>query len=165
MDVQAVLGRSKRLVRPMQWQRTLGGREAEVLGFEQPLQYVDEPESFPEALKVFARWRPRVGHIPESVQFGVLFRTNRIYALDAQPLARHKNNVGVGLPWHKQFVYGSHVHLWCAEGHGYAEPLTQFVDPIDVGAVWDYFLKGSGIEEVPFVHPDEGTHSGQGRLL
>ena len=160
-----MLKRPKRLIRPMQWQKTLGGREAEWLGFDLALQFVDEPEVFPEGLKVVARWHPQSGRIPASASFNLLYRSQRVYAVDALPGSRHKNNMGAGMPFHGQLIYGSHVHIWCSEGGGYAEPLPQFVAPIDVEAVWDYFLLGSGIKGLKYVDPDEGSNFGQGRLL
>lgn len=100
--------------------------------------------------------------MPECWLFGLLYRSQRIYAIDVQPLTKHKNNVGSGRPLHRKLISGVHEHTWSSEGYGYAEPFV--VEPLEGRVAWKSFLVGAGITSVPFVHPDKAINDGQQEL-
>lgn len=83
----------------------------------------------PEGTRVILQWRPAVGAASAKYNCGLLYRNDRVYALDFDPEALHTNKVGVGrAQFRKRFGPGTHEHTWSAEGYGYAEPLQNFAD-------------------------------------
>ncbi|OZI39875.1 hypothetical protein CEK29_17110 [Bordetella genomosp. 5] len=68
----------------------------------------------------------------------------------------HTSVVGADLPhFRKPLTARSHLHVWVAEGEGYAEPVTP--DLADIGALMDHFLPRANLSLTGgFVHPYKG---------
>jgi len=80
----------------------------------------------------------------------------RILALDADGTP-HTNKVGQGLRWHKKTLRGRyHLHRWCDEGYGYAEPVDR--DLHDIELLVDHFLGVANLALTDgFKHPLTGA--------
>lgn len=160
-DAQKAIARRKLVVVPMSWVKELHRREPAWYEYRSALQFEDDPTETPEGLSVVCQWKPKSGVKPENWKFGLLYRAERIYAIDLQPLAYHTNRVGHGRHYYRQRVQGSHEHTWSGEGYGYAEPFT-----LGIGGeeAWQEFLHRAGINDAPFEHPDPAVREGQQRL-
>lgn len=119
-----------------------------------------------EGIRIIAQWsRSTSPERPETYSIGLLLGGERVYAIDAAPLGRHKNNkAGRGRPKHGQFVSGIHEHTWSEDGKGYAEDIE--VEGItDVAKGWAEFLRRANVESpFQFVHPDPARNAGQADL-
>lgn len=79
----------------------------------------------------------------------------RIIALDADDTP-HTNGVGVGRRWYKKTLAGRyHLHHWCDEGYGYAEPVDAQLDDIEL--LVGHFLPLANLQlRGGFLHPLHG---------
>lgn len=161
-DADKVIQRKKQLVTPMGWAKKLNHTMPVWFEFRSALEFVDDPTETPEGLLIVCQWKCKDGPKPENWTFGLLHGGSRIYAIDAQPLAHHTNEVGKGRPFHRQRIRGNHEHTWSEEGYGYAEPFG--LSPICGPEAWKEFLARAGIADAPFVHPDKAINGGQQEL-
>lgn len=161
-DAHKVITRKKQLVAPMGWAKKLNHRDPVWYEYRSALEFVDDPTETPEGLMIVCQWKCRDGSKPENWNFGFLYGSGRIYAIDVQPLAQHTNEVGKGRPFHRQRIRGNHEHTWSEEGYGYAEPFV--LNPVDGQTAWREFLNRAGIAVAAFVHPDKAINGGQQEL-
>ncbi len=155
---EEIIARPKIMVAAMSWVKKLGRDQGNWLEFTSALQYASDTLETPEGLLVRGQWRPTVGARPANYGFNFFIGVDRVYAIDVQPAARHKNTFGVGRPLHGQLISGTHEHTWSSDGHGYAEPVTV----LDIEGAWGMFAKRANIIGAEFVLPEDAR---QGSLL
>jgi hypothetical protein len=153
VEVQEVLGRPKRIVHDMTWRGKNNKVPIDWMEARMLVQYADEVE-IPEQLSVVCQWKKQSLRKAEVWTFVLLYRSERIYALDIQPDSAHKNNVGIGRDFYKQLIHGAHEHTYSADGEGYAEPISLHTG--DPASYWAHFLKQTGINPFQFNHPGGG---------
>ena len=120
-----VLSRRKVLVSDMAWLSKRGKVDWQWIEARMALQFSDEVE-VAEQLLVICQWRKKGRTIPEHWTFAVLYRDQRIYAIDVQPTSIHENDkAGKGRPFYLKEIDGVHEHHWTEESvYGYAEPIN-----------------------------------------
>ena len=88
---------------------------------------IETSGAVPEGVRIILRWRPAVGAASVKYNCGLLYRNERVYAIDFDPDGQHTNNAGMGRPhYHQRIGPGTHEHTWSEDGGGYAEPLQDF---------------------------------------
>ena len=98
----------------------------------------------PEGTRIILQWRPTVGAASAKYGCGLLFRNDRVYAIDFDPEALHTNKVGLGRAQYRQrFGPGTHEHTWSEEGYGYAEPIQDFSD---FAQLFEYFCTKTSLQ-------------------
>jgi hypothetical protein len=154
-EAQDVLSRQKVLASDMVWASKRGKIDFQWIEARIALQFLDEFE-VAEQLVVICQWRKKGRTIPEHWTFGLLYRDERIYAIDVQPTSIHENDkAGKGKPYYLKEIDGIHEHIWTEEArYGYAEPINVPIERPDV--VWKMFCKRANIIPSDFDHPDNG---------
>jgi hypothetical protein len=161
--VSAFIANKKKLVRAMSWAMKPNRKDGGWYEFKSAVADAKTGVIF-ENVYVSAQWRPALGHRPAVFNLNLLLDTERVYAIDIQPLDMHKNNVGVGRPYYKKHISGIHEHTWSNDGYGYAEPISS-IDTNNQRGFWELFLNKANIEpNGNFVHPDSAIDAGQGKL-
>ena len=126
-DVDLFLSAPKSAVSAMDWRPGLLKKND-----DQWLKWdcaIETNGTVPEGTRIILQWRPDVGAASEKYSCGLLYRNERVFAVDFAPDTQHTNKVGLGKPYFgKRFGPGTHVHTWSTEGQGYAEPTEDFSD-------------------------------------
>lgn len=161
-EVEEILRVCKIAIRPMAWAPRLSQREPHWYEFVSGLEQRGE---VPEGLELRCQWKNSIQSAPAKFNFAVFWKTHRVYAIDVDPLGRHKNNkAGRGRPYWGQRIGGFQEHLWSDDGYGYAEPLhEQGLE--DIVTAWALFGERAKVSLTgSFVHPDVSIQRGQ-RML
>lgn len=100
---------------------------------------------------------------PERLYFGLFVQSARSFAVDEGGFTRHKNKVGIGLPFYQQIIGHPHMHVPVLEAsYGYAEPIPR--EPAE--GLWQLFLSRANISGAPPLNlPDDSGQTGQLRLI
>lgn len=159
-EVNEVIEREKLMVASMAWSKKPNRETNEWREFFSALEFADDPTQTPEQLYIRCAWRQQIGYVPEVWQFALWYQGFRVFAIDFQPMSRHKNSKGKGRPFHGQVIQGTHIHTWSDDGPGYAEPLNLLSHP-EGSEAWSKFVNGAGIINSKFVHPDKDIDAGQ----
>lgn len=106
-----------------------------------------------EDAQFLVQWRPSVGSAGDKYNCGLLFRGDRVLAVDFDPDGRHTNKAGKGRAlYREQIGPGTHEHTWSEDGYGYAEPISRNFP--DLSALFEYFCqKANLIVESGFKSP------------
>lgn len=84
--------------------------------------------------------------IPDCFNATLIFRQQRLIALDENGPRTHTNRVGFGMPFFGKKLSHPHIHIPVSDSmDGYAEP----IDTRDVQIQWQIFLDKSGIVGAP----------------
>lgn len=144
-EVQTILARAKTAVRAMKWSPKLSNVEPEWLQFESGVRF-DDDETAQEDMRIIFAYKPAKNGKAAVSRFTLLYKDNRIYAVDCGPDDQHVNkDYGKGRPFHKKSVGGIHEHLWAeAEKDRYAEPLADDYQS-DVQKPWRHFAKSANL--------------------
>lgn len=166
-DVQALLALpNKQTIRSFAWTQQASGHLPKIHLFESAIQVGPQVQ---EGLRLRASYRGAKNitrgqahvSLPEKFECALLWHQCRIAALDTNPVQRHFNKVGTGLPFFNQTLpHATHRHIWTGQ-YGYAEP----VEPplLDVTALIQTFALECHLRlNGNVVHPLHGT---QGELL
>ena len=133
-DVDLFLSAPKSAVSAIEWRPTLSRKDVQWWGWDCAIEIEG---TVPEGTRIILQWRPIVGAASAKYSCGLLYRTDRVYAVDLDPEALHTNKVGLGRAQYRQrFGPGTHEHTWSEDGYGYAEPIQDFVD---FAALFAYF--------------------------
>ena len=92
-EIDAFLVAEKRAVAPMDWREKLTKKEP------QWWEYVSAVEIHGvvvEDVQFIVQWRPGMGAAGDKYNCGLLYRSERIYAVDLDPDSQHTNKVGKG---------------------------------------------------------------------
>lgn len=104
-----------------------------------------------EGTRIILQWRPAAGAALEKYSCGLLYQTERVYALDFEPDGQHTNKAGKGRPYFGQRIGpGTHEHTWSDDGDGYAEPISYFKD---FEALFTHFCAKTNLEVVGGYRP------------
>lgn len=118
----------KLVVRPFQWMIQASGHIPKIHTFESAVQIGNEVL---EGVVVRASYRgPKTIQrgaaqivTPEKFDCALFLGKHRVAAIDTNPVQRHHNKVGYGLPFYNQTINTStHRHIWTGS-YGYAEPI------------------------------------------
>lgn len=152
-EIDAFFLAEKRAVAPMNW------REKPMKKDPQWWEYVSGVEIegvVVEDVQFIVQWRLGVGAAGDKYNCGLLYESERIYAVDFDPDGQHTNKVGKGRALYRQRIGpGTHEHTWSEDGYGYAEPIAP--DFPDLSALFDYFCQranltvGSGFKSPPSI--------------
>lgn len=124
----------KRAVARMAWRHGLTKKDVQ---WQQWESAVELDGVVPTGTRIILQWRSATGAALEKYGCGLLYRNERVYAVDHDPNSQHTNKVGKGRPYHGQRIGpGTHEHTWSEDGMGYAEPLPDFTD---FSALFRYF--------------------------
>lgn len=151
-EVEKFLKASKRSVTGMAWREGLSKKDG-VQWWKWDCA-VELDGIFSEGSRIVLQWRPEIGAASEKFNCGLLFKNERIYAIDFDPDGQHTNiKTGKGrIYFGKRFGPGTHVHSWSVDGgYGYAEPIQDFEN---LAALFAYFCKTSNLHvQGGFKHP------------
>ena len=140
-EIDAFLAAVKNVVAPMNWREKLMKKNP------QWWEYVSAVEidgGVVEDVQLIVQWRPGVGAAGDKYNCGLLYRSERVYAIDFDPDGRHTNKVGKGRAlYRKQLGPGTHEHTWSEDGYGYAEPIRP--DFSDFSALFNYFCQKANL--------------------
>lgn len=140
-DIDAFMALPKRTVARLNWRHGLTKKDVQWWEWESA---VELEGTIPEGTRAIVQWRPAVGAALEKYSCGLLYRNERVYAVDFDPNGQHTNKVGKGRPYFtKRFGPGTHEHTWSEDGIGYAEPLVDFVD---FAALFRYFCDKANLK-------------------
>lgn len=128
---------AKNTVAPMNWREKLAKKDP------QWWEYVSAVELdgvVVEDVQFIVQWRLGVGAAGDKYNCGLLYRDDRVYAVELDPDGQHTNKAGKGRAlYRKCFGPGAHEHTWSEDGYGYAEPISP--DFPDFSALFDYFCQ------------------------
>ena len=140
-EIDAFLVAEKRAVAPMDWREKLTKKEP------QWWEYVSAVEIHGvvvEDVQFIVQWRPGMGAAGDKYNCGLLYRSERIYAVDLDPDSQHTNKVGKGRELYRLRIGpGTHEHTWSEDGYGYAEPISPGFP--DLLALFDYFCQRANL--------------------
>lgn len=160
-EAQAIVAATKSTVRPMEWVPKRSSTNPQWLEFVSVCQIDNEIRE-----DLFFRPQFRASKTvvigAASIEYKAIYNAaitaggERIFALDADDTP-HTNRVGAGKPWYRKTLPGRfHVHSWTNEGYGYAEPLDETLDDIELLVA--RFLGLANLELIGgFKHPLHGT--------
>lgn len=133
-DIDAFMTAPKRAVARMGWRHGLTKKDVQWWEWDSA---VELNGIVPVGTRVIVQWRPTTGAALEKYSCGLLYKNERVFAVDFNPNSQHTNKVGKGRPYFgKRFGPGTHEHTWSEDGIGYAEPLPDF---LDFGTLFSYF--------------------------
>lgn len=100
----------------------------------------------PEGLLVTGYFKPTdVSGVRDKISFSLIYGV-RIFGVDDNGESRHRNDVGIGRPWHGQRVNHPQIHTVSDDGiEGYAEQ----IDILPMDALWDMFITEARILGAP----------------
>jgi len=160
-DVEAFLLLLKELVREMEWTDRPSLKTPQWLQFESRLFLGPE---ISDEVKFIAHYRPfanvvkgsAVIEIPEALFVSLLWRDDRIIAIDTCPGQSHTNVKGSGRPYHGQTISSTtHIHIWTEHGAGYVEPIEPpLMEPEEIIA--EFCARVNLCLNGAFVHPMQG---------
>lgn len=140
-EIEAFMAAQKSAVAPMNWREKLMKKDP------QWWEYVSAVEIdgvVIEDVQLIVQWRLSVGAAGNKYNCGLLYRSDRVYAVDFDPDGQHTNKVGKGRPlYRKRIGPGTHEHTWSEDGYGYAEPISP--DFSDFSALFDYFCQKANL--------------------
>lgn len=97
-----------------------------------------------EDVQFIAQWRPGMGAASDKYNCALLYRSDRVYAVDFDLDGQHTNKVGKGRAlYRKQLGPGTHEHTWSEDGYGYAEPI--WPDFCRFSDLFDYFCQKANL--------------------
>lgn len=150
-EIETFMAAPKNAVASMNWREKLMKKDP------QWWEYVSAIEIdgvVVEDVQFIVQWRPGVGAAGDKYNCGLIYRSDRVYAVDFDSDGKHTNKVGKGRAlYRKQIGPGTHEHTWSEDGYGYAEPISP--DFPDFSALFDYFCQkanlnvGSGFKSPP----------------
>lgn len=160
-EVRELLARTdKTILRAFLWGTEEGRAKGERFSFESSVQVGEE---LPFSVRFIAKYRASKKItkgsaqvlLPEKFDAGILCSSHRVSALDTNPGTPHTNDVGLGLPYHKQTLWcNTHRHIWVGM-YGYAEPVEPpIMDVVELihRFLSDYNLKLHGEVRHPLLH-------------
>lgn len=140
-EIEAFMAAPKSAVAPMNWREKLTKKDP------QWWEYVSAVEIdgvVVEDVQLIVQWRPCVGAAEDKYNCGLLYRSDRAYAVDFDPDGQHTNKVGKGRPlYRKRIGPGTHEHTWSEDGYGYAEPTSP--DFPNFSTLFDYFCQKANL--------------------
>ena len=140
-EIEAFMVAKKSAVTPMNW------REKLMKSNPKWWEYVSAIEIdgvVVEDVRFIVQWRLGMGIARDKYNCGLLYRGDRIFAVDFDPDGQHTNKVGKGRPLYKKRIgSGTHEHTYSEDGCGYAEPISP--DFPDLSALFDYFCKKANL--------------------
>ena len=140
-EIEAFMAAKKSTVVSMNWREKLAKQNP------QWWEYVSAIEIdgvVVEDVQFRVQWRLSEGAAGEKYNCGLLYRSDRVYAVDFEPDGKHTNKDGKGRPlYKKQIGPGTHEHTWSEDGCGYAEPISP--DFPDFSALFDYFCQKANL--------------------
>ena len=140
-EIDAFMAAAKNTVAPMNWREKLAKKDP------QWWEYVSAVEIdgvVVEDVQFIVQWRLGVGASGDKYNCGLLYWSERIYAVDFDPDGQHTNKVGKGRALYgKRIGPGTHVHTWSEDGYGYAEPISP--DFPDFSALFNYFCQKANL--------------------
>ena len=140
-EIEAFMAANKSAVVSMNWREKLAKKNP------QWWEYVSAIEidgMVVEDIRLIIQWRLSEGAAGEKYNCGLLYRGDRVYAVDFEPDGKHTNKVGKGRAlYRKQIGPGTHEHTWSEDGYGYAEPISP--DFPDFSALFDYFCQKTNL--------------------
>lgn len=147
-DVSLFLSAKKNAISVIDWRPGISKKDAHWWKWDSAVE-VNGVVS--EGTRIILQWRPAAGAALEKYSCGLLYRTERVYAIDFEPDGQHTNKVGKGRPYFgKRFGPGTHEHTWSDEGYGYMEPITDFKD---FPALFEHFCTKTNLEVVGGYRP------------
>lgn len=141
-EVTHFMSLPKRAVSAMEWRQGITSRnDAQWWKWDCAIEVEGR---VPESARIVMQWRPAVGAAAEKIYCALLYRTNRIYAVDFDPDGRHTNKIGKGRKYFRVTIGpGTHEHFWTEQGDGYAEPIQP--DFASLSLLFEYFCKGANL--------------------
>ena len=125
-DVHLFLNAQKRAVSVLDWRPGLSKKDTLWWSWDCA---IETGGTVPEGARIIMQCRQGIGAASTKYSCGLLYRTERVYAIDFDPDGQHTNKVGLGRPYYgKRFGPGTHEHTWSEDGAGYAEPIQDFAD-------------------------------------
>lgn len=116
----------KRAVSALDWRPGLTRKDVQWWNWDCA---IETNGTVPEGARIILQYRPAVGAALAKYSCGLLYRTERVYAIDFNPDGQHTNKVGLGRPYYgKRIGPGTHEHTWSEDGEGYAEPIQDFAE-------------------------------------
>ena len=118
-EIEAFMAAKKSTVSSMNWREKLSKQDP------QWWEYVSAVEIdgvVLEDVRFIVQWRLSEGAAGEKYNCGLLYRSDRVYAVDFEPDGQHTNKAGKGRPmYRKRIGPGTHEHTWSEDGYGYAD--------------------------------------------
>lgn len=160
-EADAIIAAAKFTVKPMEWVPKRSSANPRWLEFVSVCQIDNEIRE-----DLFFRSQFRASKIEvvgaARIEYKAIYNAaitaggERIFALDADDTP-HTNKVGAGKPWYQKTLRGRfHLHSWTSEGDGYAEPVDEALDDIELLVA--RFLHLANLELISeFRHPLHGT--------
>lgn len=140
-EIEAFMAAKKSTVSSMNWREKLSKQDP------QWWEYVSAVEIdgvVLEDVRFIVQWRLSEGAAGEKYNCGLLYRSDRVYAVDFEPDGQHTNKAGKGRPmYRKRIGPGTHEHTWSEDGYGYAEPILP--DFPDFSALFNYFCQKANL--------------------
>jgi hypothetical protein len=160
-EAQAIIDIPKLTVRPMEWIAKKSASNPQWMEFVSVCRIENEIR---EDLFFRTQFRAAKTQVigDSTIEFDAIFNAaitaggERIFAIDADA-TQHTNKIGVGRPLYKKALQGRyHMHTWSDEGYGYAEPIDD--DLNDIELLVNYFLPRANLTLINgFVHPLRGV--------
>lgn len=136
-EIEAFMVAKKSAVAPMNWREKLMKSDPKWWEY---VSAIEIDGVVVEDVRFIVQWRLSEGAAGEKYNCGLLYRGDRIFAVDFEPDGKHTNKVGKGRPlYKKQIGPGTHEHTWSEDGYGYAEPISP--DFPDFSALFDHFCQ------------------------
>lgn len=140
-EIEAFMATSKIAVASMSWREKLTKSDPQWWEYVSAIE-IDGVVA--EDVQFVVQWRPGAGAAGDKYNCGLLYRSDRVYAVDFDMDGQHTNKVGKGRTlYKKQIGPGTHEHTWSEDGYGYAEPILP--DFPDLSALFDYFCQKANL--------------------
>lgn len=125
-DVDTFLNAQKMAVSAIDWRAGIPKNDVQWWDWDCA---IETSGAVPEGARIILHWRLAVGAASVKYNCGLLYRNQRVYAVDFGPDKQHTNKVGLGRPYYgRRIGPGTHEHTWSEDGGGYAEPIQDFAD-------------------------------------
>ena len=140
-EIEVFMAAQKNAVVSMNWREKLAKHDP------QWWEYVSAIEidgMVVEDVRFIVQWRLSAGAAGEKYNCGLLYRGDRVFAVDFEPDGKHTNKIGKGRPlYRKQIGPGTHEHTWSEDGYGYAEPISP--DFTAFSTLFEYFCQKANL--------------------
>lgn len=140
-EIEAFMAAAKNTVVRMNWREKLTKSDPQWWEY---VSAVEVDGVVVEDVQIIVQWRPSVGAAGDKYNCALLYRSDRVYAVDFDPDGQHTNKVGKGRAlYRKQLGPGTHEHTWSEDGYGYAEPILP--DFTNFSSLFDYFCQQANL--------------------